>query len=99
LPLHRRLPGKRGFTNIFRTEYSVVNIGRLNAFEVGSVVGRDELKRAGLVSSTTKPIKILGTGELDRALTVKADRFSVTAREKILALGGTVEVGSGTKAD
>jgi len=99
LPLHRRLPGKRGFTNIFRTEYSVVNVGRLNVFEAGSVVGLDELTKAGLVSSRTKPIKILGTGELDRALTVKADGFSVTAREKILAVGGTVEVGSGTKAD
>lgn len=99
MPLHRRLPGKRGFTNIFKTEYSVVNVGRLNVFEVGSVVGLDELAKAGLVSSRTKPIKILGMGELDRALTVKADGFSVTAREKILAVGGTVEVGSGTKAD
>ncbi len=99
LPLHRRLPGKRGFTNIFKTEYSVVNVGRLNVFEAGSVVGLDELTKAGLVSSRTKPIKILGTGELDRALTVKADGFSGTAREKILAVGGTVEVGSGTKAD
>ncbi len=100
LPLHRRLPGKRGFTNIFRTEYSVVNIAKLSAFEAGSVVGRDELTNAGLVRSTTRPIKILGTGDLDRALTVKADGFSVTAREKILAAGGTVEeVGSGTKAN
>ena len=100
LPLHRRLPGKRGFTNIFKIEYSVVNVGKLNAFEAGSAVGLDELISAGLVSSTTKPIKILGTGELDRALTVKADGFSVSAREKILAAGGTVEeVGSGTKAN
>lgn len=100
LPLHRRLPGKRGFTNIFRIEYSVVNVGQLNAFEAGSAVGPDVLISAGLVSSTAKPIKILGTGELDRALTVKADGFSVAAREKILAAGGTVEeVGSGTKAD
>ena len=98
LPLHRRLPGKRGFTNIFKTEFSVVNIGKLSAFEAGSVVGRDELTNAGLVSSNTNPIKILGAGELDRALTVKADGFSVTAREKILAAGGKVEVGSGTKA-
>jgi large subunit ribosomal protein L15 len=98
--LHRRLPGKRGFTNIFRIEYSVVNVGQLNAFEAGSAVGPDVLISAGLVSSTAKPIKILGTGELDRSLTVKADGFSVAAREKILAAGGTVEeVGSGTKAD
>lgn len=99
LPLHRRLPGKRGFTNIFKTEYSVVNVGRLNVFEAGSAVGLDELTKAGLVSSSSKPVKILGTGELDRALTVKADRFSGTAREKIMAAGGTVEVGSGTKAN
>jgi len=99
LPLHRRLPGKRGFTNIFKTEYSVVNVGKLNVFEAGSVVGLDELTGAGLVSSRSKPIKILGTGELDRALTVKADGFSGTARQKILAAGGTVEVGSGTKAN
>ncbi len=99
LPLHRRLPGKRGFTNIFKTEYSVVNVGKLNVFEAGSVVGLDELTKARLVSSSTKPVKILGTGELDRALTVKADGFSGTAREKILAAGGTVEVGSGTKAN
>jgi large subunit ribosomal protein L15 len=98
--LHRRLPGKRGFVNIFKIEYSVVNVGKMNAFEAGSAVGLEELVSAGLVSSTTKPVKILGTGELDRALTVKADGFSVTAREKILAAGGTVEeVGSGTKAN
>ena len=98
MPLVRRLP-KRGFTNIFKTEYSVVNVGKLNVFEAGSVVGLDELTNAGLVSSSTKPVKILGTGELDRALKVKADGFSGTAREKILAAGGTVEVGSGTKAN
>jgi large subunit ribosomal protein L15 len=63
-------------------------------------VGPDVLISAGLVRSTAKPIKILVTGELDRALTVKADGFSVTARDKILAAGGTVEeVGSGTKAN
>ncbi len=100
LPLHRRLAGKRGFINIFKLEYSVVNVGKLSVFEPGSVVGADELIGARLVSSTNKPIKILGTGDLDRALTIKADGFSVIAREKILAAGGTVEeVGSGTKAD
>jgi large subunit ribosomal protein L15 len=57
------------------------------------------LTNAGLVSSSAKPIKILGTGDIDRALTVRADGFSGTAREKILAAGGTVEVGSGTKAN
>ncbi len=98
LPLHRRLPGKRGFTNIFRIEYSVVNVGRLSAFAAGSAVGLQELLASGLVRSTSKPVKILGGGDLDRALKVKADGFSSAAREKILAAGGTVEVGSGTKA-
>ena len=98
LPLHRRLPGKRGFTNIFRTEYTAVNVGRLNAFAAGSVVGLEELMISGLVRSASKPVKILGNGDLDRALKVKADGFSAAAREKILAAGGTVEVGSGTKA-
>jgi large subunit ribosomal protein L15 len=98
LPLHRRLPGKRGFTNIFRIEYSVVNVGRLSAFEAGSSVGLAELLASGLVRSAARPVKILGGGDLDRALKVKADGFSDTAREKILAAGGTVEVGSGTKA-
>ncbi len=98
LPLHRRLPAKRGFTNIFRIEYSVVNVGRLNAFAAGSVVGLEELLGCGLVRSAAKPVKILGGGDLDRALKVKADGFSTAAREKILAAGGSVEVGSGTKA-
>jgi large subunit ribosomal protein L15 len=100
LPLHRRLAGKRGFVNIFKTEYSVVNVGKLSVFEAGSVVGVEELMGARLVSSTAKPIKILGTGDLDRALTVRANGFSASAREKIVAAGGKVEeVGSGTKAN
>lgn len=99
LPLHRRLPEKRGFTNIFKNEYSVVNVGKLKVFQPGSVVGIDELVKVRLVNSTSQPVKILGTGDLDRALTVRATRFSVAAREKILAAGGKVEeVGSGTKA-
>jgi large subunit ribosomal protein L15 len=98
--LHRRLAGKRGFVNIFKTEYSVVNVGKLSVFEAGSVVGVEELMGARLVSSTAKPIKILGTGDLDRALTVRANGFSTNAREKIVAAGGKVEeVGSGTKAN
>ncbi len=100
LPLHRRLAGKRGFVNIFKTEYSVVNVGKLNVFETGSVVGAEELARLKLISSVKKPIKILGTGDLDRALTVRVNGFSATAKEKILAAGGKVEeVGSGTKAN
>lgn len=98
LPLHRRLPGKRGFTNIFKIEYSVVNVGKLNAFAAGSVVGLEELLDSRLVRSAAKPVKILGGGDLDRALKVRADGFSAAARQKILGAGGTVEVGSGTKA-
>lgn len=99
LPLHRRLPEKRGFTNIFKSEYSVVNVGKLRVFQPGSIVGVNELVNVGLVRSVSQPVKILGTGDLDRALTVRANSFSRAAREKILAAGGKVEeVDSGTKA-
>lgn len=98
LPLVKRLPGKRGFTNIFKTEYSVVNVGKLNIFEPESVVGRLELIRARLIKSGNRPLKILGGGELDRALVVRADRVSTAAKEKIEAAGGRVEAGSATEA-
>lgn len=98
LPLVKRLPGKRGFTNIFKTEYSVVNVGKLNIFEPESVVGRLELIRARLIKSANRPLKILGGGELDRALVVRADRVSTAAKEKIEAAGGRVEAGSATEA-
>ena len=98
LPLVKRLPGKRGFTNIFKTEYSVVNVGKLNIFEPESVVGRLELVRARLIKSANRPLKILGGGELDRALVVRADRVSTAAKEKIEAAGGRVEAGSATEA-
>ncbi|MCX5992262.1 MAG: 50S ribosomal protein L15 [Chloroflexi bacterium] len=98
LPLVKRLPGKRGFTNIFKTEYSVVNVGKLNIFEPESVVGRLELVRARLIKSANRPLKILGGGDLDRALVVRADRVSTAAKEKIEAAGGRVEAGSATEA-
>ena len=98
LPLVKRLPGKRGFTNIFKTEYSVVNVGKLNIFKPESVVGRLELIRARLIKSANRPLKILGGGELDRALVVRADRVSTAAKEKIEAAGGRVEAGSATEA-
>jgi large subunit ribosomal protein L15 len=91
LPLIKRLPRKRGFTNIFRTEYSVVNAEKLNVFESGSEVTPAGLASAGLVKSLSKPVKILAVGEINHPLTVKAHKFSAAARAKIEAAGGTAE--------
>lgn len=91
LPLVRRLPHLGGFTNIWRIEYTPVNVERLNAFAAGAEVTPQVMAEAGLIKSPHKPVKVLGEGELDRALTVKAHKFSATAREKILAAGGSVE--------
>ncbi len=91
LPLIRRLPRKRGFFNIFRTEYSVVNLDKLNMFEAGSEVTPQRLADAGLVKSLRLPVKILAGGDIAHPLMVKADRFSAAARAKIEAVGGTVE--------
>jgi len=91
LPLIKRLPRKRGFTNIFRTEYSLVNVEALNRFEAGSEVTPDRLVEAGVVKSLSRPIKILARGDLGHPLSVKANRFSAAARAKIEAAGGTVE--------
>ncbi len=89
MPLHRRIP-KRGFTNIFREEYAVVNLDRLEA--VGETeITPEVLKKAGVIRSKKK-VKILGTGELKSALTVKAHKFSKTAQEKITKAGGKFEV-------
>jgi len=91
LPLVKRLPHKRGFTNIFRVEHAAVNLGRLSGFAAGSEVTPQTLVTGGLIKSAVKqPIKILGDGELDRALTIHAHRFSAAARQKIEAAGGTV---------
>lgn len=91
LPLIKRLPRKRGFTNIFRTEYSTVDIGRLNVFEPGSEVTPEKLVEAGIVKSLKNPIKILADGDIDRSLTVMANKFTASAKAKIEAAGGTVE--------
>lgn len=91
LPLIKRLPRKRGFTNIFRREYSVVNLNKLNVFEVGSEVTPERLLTAGLVKSLQYPVKVLGEGEITGPLTVKAHKFSTTAKAKIEAVGGRVE--------
>ncbi len=91
MPLHRRLP-KRGFHNPFRTEYEVVNLSALSAFDAGSVVDPGTLRAARLVRDTNRPVKILAKGSIDRKLTVKAQAFSDAARKAIEAQGGEVEV-------
>lgn len=91
LPLIKRLPKKRGFYNMFRTEYSIVNVASLNSFEAGSEVTVEILKKAGLVKSTSRPVKVLADGELKRALTIKAQKFSAAAKAKIEGAGGKAE--------
>jgi large subunit ribosomal protein L15 len=91
LPLIKRLPRKRGFTNIFRTEYAVVNTGALKAFASGSEVTPETMLAAGLIKSLRTPIKVLGDGDIDHPLTVRAHKFSASARAKIEAAGGKVE--------
>ncbi|MBQ4596198.1 MAG: 50S ribosomal protein L15 [Firmicutes bacterium] len=91
MPLYRRIP-KRGFTNIWGTEYTVLNVEDLNKFEAGTVVTPEMLKEAGLVKKLLDGVKILGNGELEKNLTVQAHKFSKTAVEKIEAAGGKAEV-------
>jgi large subunit ribosomal protein L15 len=86
MPLHRRLP-KRGFTNIFRKEYTVVNVGRLNELE-GDTFDFDSLLASGAVSKLQAGLKILGDGEISRPITVTAHMFSASAKQKIEAAGG-----------
>src|SRR6185503_19271750 len=91
MPLHRRVP-KRGFHNPFRVEYEVVNLDTLEArFDVGTVVTPDLLREHGLVPRGKSPVKILARGEMGKALTVRAHKFSGKAAEKIAAAGGTAE--------
>ncbi|MBI5029931.1 MAG: 50S ribosomal protein L15 [Chloroflexi bacterium] len=91
LPLVRRLPHTRGFTPISRVEYQVVNLGILNTkFDAGAEVTPEALLAQGLVSKATH-VKVLGTGELSKALTVKAHAFSDSAKEKIAAAGGSAQ--------
>jgi large subunit ribosomal protein L15 len=90
MPLHRRLP-KRGFTNIFRKEYAIVNVSRLETLE-GSTFDPGALLELGVIKKLNHGLKILGTGELTRKITVKAHVFSKSALEKIQKAGGTAEV-------
>jgi len=89
MPLHRRLP-KRGFTNIFRQEYSIVNLEKLAALGQ-TTINPEVLRKAGVIS-TKRPVKILGDGELKSAITVHAHKFSKAAQEKITKAGGKFEV-------
>ena len=91
LPLIERLPRKRGFTNIFRIEYSTVSVGKLSMFESGSEVDPEKMVAAGLVKSLRKPVKVLADGDIKHPLTVKANKFSASAKAKIEAAGGKVE--------
>ena len=90
MPLHRRLP-KRGFTNIFRVEYEVVNLGRLDLLDETEITP-EFLRKAGVVSSKKTLVKVLGHGEVTKALTVHAHKFSKSAQEKIEKAGGKVTV-------
>jgi large subunit ribosomal protein L15 len=91
MPLHRRVP-KRGFHNPFRVAYEVVNLDTLGLkFDAGTVVTPDLLRARGIVSANTGPIKVLGRGDVGKALTVHAHRFSGRAAEKIAAAGGATE--------
>lgn len=91
MPLFRRLP-KRGFTNIFAVEYEEVNVEQLNSFENGTEITPELLKEVGIVKKMRDGVKILGNGELTKSLTVKANKFSKSAIEKIESAGGRVEV-------
>ena len=91
LPLIKRLPKKRGFVNIFRTEYSIVNLDKLNLFESGSEITPEKLQAAGLVKSLRQPIKILANGDINHPFVVKANKFSAAAKAKIEAAGGKAE--------
>jgi large subunit ribosomal protein L15 len=90
MPLHRRIP-KRGFTNIFRSEFAVLNVDRLNVFSAGEVVTPELLRERGIVRQASRPVKILGEGDLKAALTVRAHAFSKSAEQKIASAGGRVE--------
>ena len=91
MPLTMRLP-KRGFTNNYRKEYVAINVSRLDVFEDGATVGPVELIEMGIIKKIGDGIKIMGDGELNRKLTVQANKFTATAKEKIEAAGGKAEV-------
>jgi large subunit ribosomal protein L15 len=91
MPLHRRLP-KRGFTNIFKEEYALIHVGDLERFSPDTELDLEVLRSAGLVKRAKKAVKLLGDGEITHPLTVKVNKTSKSAREKIKAVGGRVEI-------
>jgi large subunit ribosomal protein L15 len=91
LPLIKRLPRKRGFTNIFKTEFNLVNVEDLSLFDPNTEVTIDSLVQSKIIKSDKKPVKVLARGELDRPLTVTANKFTRAARQKIESAGGRVE--------
>lgn len=90
MPLQRRLP-KRGFRPLDRNEYVLINLQQLDVFEAGSCVDRDAMNAKGLLKKSDLPIKVLANGDITKALTIKADKFSKSAVEKIQAAGGKIE--------
>jgi large subunit ribosomal protein L15 len=90
MPLHRRIP-KRGFTNIFKKDYAVVNVSDLERFDNGATIDETTLRQAGLVKGQHDGVKVLGDGELSKKLTVSATKFSKSAREIIEKAGGTCQ--------
>ena len=91
MPLYRRIP-KRGFTNIWRIEYSILNVDDLNRFENGALVSPAVMAEVGIIRKQSERVKILGEGKLEKKITVQAHKFSKTAIEKIEAAGGKAEV-------
>ena len=91
MPIYRRLP-KRGFNNIFALKYAEINVSDLNKFEDGAVVDAAALKEAGIIKKTLDGIKVLGNGNVEKKVTVKAAKFTEAAKEKIVAAGGKYEV-------
>ena len=91
MPIYRRLP-KRGFTNVFAKQYAQINVSDLNKFENGAVVDAQALKEAGIIKKVLDGVKVLGNGDVSVKVTVKAAKFTETAKEKIEAAGGKAEV-------
>jgi large subunit ribosomal protein L15 len=91
-PIYRRMPYKRGFTNIFRTEYDIVNVGQLEGLGIEGEITPESLLARGTIQHPRLPLKVLGDGALSVALVVRAHKFSATAKEKIEAAGGRAEV-------
>jgi large subunit ribosomal protein L15 len=90
-PLIKRLPHRRGFINPFRVAYSPVSVGQLERFEAGTEVTPELLRQVGIIKSLRQPVKVLGDGQISKALTVRVHGFSAAAKEKIEAVGGSVE--------